>query len=80
MIEVDEEVLVQYIEDTLWCFDSYGYYYYSNTKWHFLELLEKNILGLSEGNLKKLKIAINERLEKIKSEWVTPNELSRESK
>lgn len=79
MIEVDEKLLVQYIEDTLWCFDSYGYYY-SNTKWYFLELLEKNILGLSEGNLKKLEIAINERLEKIKSEWATPYELSRESR
>lgn len=79
MIEVDEEILVQYITDTIWCLNPYGYYY-SNTKGYLLKLLEKNILGLSDENLEKLEIAVNERIEKIKSDWARPEELALESK
>lgn len=79
MIEVNEKVLVKYIEDTLWCMDSYGYYY-SNTKGYLLKMIEKNILGLSDENLKKLEIAVNKRIKKIKSERATPKELALESK
>lgn len=75
MIEVDETILVKYIEDTLWCFDSYGYYY-SNTKSYFLDMIEENILELSEENLNKLKNAVNKRLEKLMSECAKPEELN----
>ena len=67
MIEIDEKKLLLLIEDALWAFDSYGYYY-SNTKHYFEDMLKENILELSKESLDKLENAIKERLTELKVE------------
>ena len=67
MININEDKLVLLIENTLWAFDSYGYYY-SNTKNYLEELLEDNSLELDGENLEKLKVAVNKRLQQLKNE------------
>ena len=69
MIEVDEKKLLLLIEDALWCFDSYGIeYYFTNTMSYFYDMLQENILGLSDEQKQKVSDAIEKRLAEIKSD------------
>lgn len=70
MININEDKLVLFIENTLWEFDSYGYQYYcTNTMLYLEDLLEDNSLELDKENLEKLRIAVNKRLQQLKNEW-----------
>lgn len=63
MIQVGADKLVDFIIETLWCFDQYGDYY-SNTKIYLEDMIKDNALGLSREDLERLNRAVKERLEK----------------